>query len=330
MCYLYIGGAFVALYIFCYIFTERVPSISLKGKNLFITGGSSGIGLAVAKGAIKEGANVVIVARDAKKIDQAVAELKSVSSSSQVYGISCDVSSYASLEKAVEEGIKLVKGDFDVLVASAGMSKPSLFNDLTVQDFDRMFQINSLGCMYSVKAILPSIQRRGPGGRIMLVSSMAGLSGVAGYTAYSASKFALRGFAESLHMELLPQGIAVTLINPPDVDTPMYQEENKIKPAECKLISSGSGLFTAEQIAADILSAMKSWKFLVNTGMDGYLLALLGTGTSPAHSPLWAMLELFSLGIIRVVSLVYRWSYNQICISEYNKRQQNTTQKKQN
>ncbi len=143
-------------------------------------------------------------------------------------GIPCDVSSFTDLEKAVAKGVSLLEEDFDILVASAGMSKPTLFNDLTVQDFDKMFQINSLGCMYSVKAILPSIQRRGPGGRIMLVSSMAGLSGVTGYTAYSASKFALRGFAESLHMELLPQGIAVTLINPPDVDTPMYHEENKV------------------------------------------------------------------------------------------------------
>jgi len=104
----------------------------------------------------------------------------------------------------------------------------------------------------------------------------------------------------------------------------------QIKPSECKLISAGSGLFTAEQIASDILSAMKSWKFLVNTGMDGHLLALLSTGTSPAHSPLWAILELFSLGIIRVVSLVYRWSYNQICFKEYKKRQANSSGKKKN
>lgn len=152
----------------------------------------------------------------------------SVSPSIQVYGLSCDVSCSVSLDKAVSDGISLLHDDFDILVASAGMSKPSLFQDLSVTDFDKMFQINSLGCMYSVKAILPSIQKKGAGGRIMIVSSMAGLSGVAGYTAYSASKFALRGFAESLHMELLPQGIAVTIINPPDVDTPMYQEENKV------------------------------------------------------------------------------------------------------
>jgi len=68
MCYVYVVISFLLLYVFCYLFTERVPPIELRGKNLFITGGSSGIGLAVAKGAVKQGANVVIVARDEKKI----------------------------------------------------------------------------------------------------------------------------------------------------------------------------------------------------------------------------------------------------------------------
>jgi len=78
---------------------------------------------------------------------------------------------------------------------------------------------------------------------------MAGLVGIFGYTAYTPTKYALRGFAESLHMELRPHNIRVSLSFPPDVDTPQLAEENKYKPAETKAIAEGAGLFTADQLA---------------------------------------------------------------------------------
>lgn len=175
----------------------------------------------------------------------------------------------------------------DAVICSAGASHPSLFIATSERDFERLMQINYTGIVYVLKAVVPHLIRNGParGGRVMLVSSMAGLSGVAGYTAYGASKFALRGLAESLHMELSgPHGVAVSVANPPDVDTPMLARENEFKPRECLQISEGSGVFQARHIAADIVGAMKRWRFLVNTGMDGQMLALIASGTSPAHS----------------------------------------------
>lgn len=226
--------------------------------------------------------------------------------------MSADVSQQAPVQAACERAIHLM-GGLDSVVCSAGASFPCLFLATPEADFERLMQINYTGIVYVTKTCVPHLIRSGRGGRIVLVSSMAGLSGVAGYTAYSASKFALRGFAEALHMELSgPYGIGVSVVNPPDVDTPMLAKENAIKPLECRQISEGSGVFAAQTIASDIVQSMKRWRFLVNTGMDGQLLALIASGTSPAHSGLVGALELVSLGALRVISLAYRWGYNRI------------------
>jgi len=163
------------------------------------------------------------------------------------------------------------------------------------------------------------------GGRIMLVSSMAGLSGVAGYTAYSASKFALRGLAEALHMELCgPHGVAVSLANPPDVNTPMLAKENEIKPKECLQISAGAGVFEPQHIASDIVRGMRHWRFLVNSGLDGHMLSLIAAGTAPAHSGLWGLLELASMGVLRSVSTAYRYYYNSCVLGVHGERVKGT------
>lgn len=211
----------------------------------------------------------------------------------------------------------------DAVICSAGASHPSLFVSTAECEFERLMQVNYTGIVYVLKTVVPHLIRNGParGGRIMLVSSMAGLSGVAGYTAYGASKFALRGLAESLHMELsAPHGVSVSVANPPDVNTPMLAKENELKPKECRLISEGSGVFEAEHIAADMVAAMRHWRFMVNTGMDGKLLALIASGTQPAHSGAHGLLEFFSLGLLRIVSLVYRWNYNRIVAAVHRER----------
>jgi 3-dehydrosphinganine reductase len=278
----------------------------------------------------KQGAaSIAILARDQRKIDEALPLIRRAGASgnhggTQVYGVSADVSMQVPVQAGCAEAIALM-GGIDGVVCCAGASYPSLFLATTEADFERLMQVNFTGTMYVLKAVVPHMIRNnnargrngggggGEGGRIMLVSSMAGLSGVAGYTAYSASKFALRGMAEALHMELWgPHNIAVSLSNPPDVNTPMLARENEIKPKECRQISEGSGVFEAHTIAADLVDAMKHWRFLVNTGFDGQMLRLIATGTSPASSGAWATLELLSLGIIRTVSLGYRWYYNRI------------------
>lgn len=120
---------------------------------------------------------------------------------------------------------------------------------------------NYLGSVYCTRAVVGSMKKRSFG-RIVFVSSQAGQIGIFGYTAYSASKFALRGLAEALQMELRPYNVHITVSYPPDTDTPGLQEENLTKIEETRLISESSGLYKSEDVAKNIIHSVKVVKFL--------------------------------------------------------------------
>ena len=98
---------------------------------------------------------------------------------------------------------------------------------------------------------------------------MAGLIGVFGYTDYSASKFAIIGFSEALRSELKQYGITVSVLCPPDTDTPGLDEENKTKPEETKAISASAGLMQPDEVARALIKGMQKEKFLIIPGLDG-------------------------------------------------------------
>jgi len=109
-------------------------------------------------------------------------------------------------------------------------------------------EINYLGAVYATRSVLPSMKSRKKG-KITLVSSLGGLTGLYGYTTYAGSKFALRGFAEALQMEVKPFDISITLSFPADTETPCFEEENKTKPLETKLLSETAGILKPEKMA---------------------------------------------------------------------------------
>jgi 3-dehydrosphinganine reductase len=323
------GGIVLLLTIYSYLMVESAPSFPFSSStHVFITGGSSGIGLSCALELVKRGVGkLTIVGRDRNKLNEAVKIIeKSIRESKHtirkddyhVTAIAADVSDPAAIESAINQAID-IHGPINALSASAGISKPGYFELLNLSEFQEMFKINYFGTLNTLKALLPHMRANG-GGRVLLVSSMAGQSGVAGYSAHSPPKFALRGLAECLHMEYKPYNIQFTVVNPPDVDTPMLEQENKIKPLECKLISEGTGVFKSQEIARDIVNSLESWKFFVQTGFDGHLLGLLSCGTAPAHSTVLAVTEALFLGLIRSISLAYRVVYNRIVIKVHKDR----------
>ena len=176
-----------------------------------------------------------------------------------------------------------------------------------------------MGSVYIARASIPYLREAG-GGRLVFVSSLAGMTSVQGLTAYSPSKFAVRGLAEGLQMEYRPHNIYTTVVNPPDVDTPMLRAEMEQKPIECKRISEGSGLFQAEDVANNIVSGIESWSFFVSTGLDGCLAGSLCAGMAPASSVVVTLLEVLFGGVLRLVSLFYLKQFNQICTEEHEKR----------
>jgi 3-dehydrosphinganine reductase len=116
----------------------------------------------------------------------------------------------------------------------------------------------------TVKALLPELKKRD--GYIVNVSSAAGFVGIFGYTDYCASKFGLFGFTEALRSELKPHKVGVSILCPPDTDTPGFEVENRNKPPETQAISEGGGLLQPEEVARALIKGMRKGKFFIGPG----------------------------------------------------------------
>jgi 3-dehydrosphinganine reductase len=250
-------------------------------QHAIVTGGSSGIGLALAKLLATQGANVSIIARTQEKLDAAVREIEVVreSTKQRVLALSADVADRASIEGAIATAIDRM-GAPDLLVTSAGIAHPGYFQDLPIAVFEETMAIDYFGTLYSIKAALPAMVARQKG-QIVLISSGAGLIGIYGYTPYCPSKFAVRGLAESLRGELKPMGIGVCVVYPPDTDTPQLAEENKTKPLETQQITGTAQTWTAEAVAREIVRGVVRRSFAIAPGLEMSLLSRLHSLLSP-------------------------------------------------
>jgi len=196
---------------------------SFKNKIVVITGGSSGLGLALAKLLASKGARLVLVARDSKKIAQACQNVLDVTSNASVHGISVDVTDQTSLSSFYSE-VQKKYGTIDILINSAGILKEGYFENLSENDFRHVMDVNYFGLLSVIKTFLPMLKQSH--GRIVNISSVAGLEGVFGFTPYCASKHAVVGLTKSLYYELKPQGVTVQMVFPPEFDSPMVDKLN--------------------------------------------------------------------------------------------------------
>lgn len=237
-------------------------------KHAIITGGSSGIGKAVAKLLASEGANISLIARDTDKLETARQEIIAVTISPQqkILSFVADVAKLEEVTKVIQEAIAQ-QGTPDILITSAGIAIPGYFDDISLETFERTMRVNYFGSLYCVKAVLPAMQAARKG-NIVFISSGAGLIGLFGYTAYSPSKFALRGLAESLRGELKTYNIKVAIVYPPDTDTPQLVAENKTKPPETKAITATADTWSAAGVAQEIVKGIKSDRFAITPGLE--------------------------------------------------------------
>lgn len=240
----------------------------MLNQHAIITGGSSGIGKAVAKLLTQQGANITLIARDPHKLAQAQQELQQVmvNQTQQINIAQVDVADRASITSVIEQAIATL-GAPKLLITSAGIAHPGYFAEIPLEIFEQTMAVNYFGSLYSIRAVLPAMVKHQQG-HIVLISSGAGLIGVYGYSAYCPSKFALRGLAESLRGELKPKGIKLTVVYPPDTDTPQLAAENKIKPLETKQITASAKVLTAEAVAQEILQGVAKNKFAIAPGME--------------------------------------------------------------
>lgn len=214
-------------------------------KHAVVTGGSSGIGLAVVDLLAESGARVSVLALDDADLARLKAErLPGV----RTYPV--DVGARAAVFEAVAAA-EDADGTADLLVTCAGVVRPGRFTELDPDEFEREMRVNYFGTLWPIRAAVPAMVARGHG-TVMAVSSFAGLLGLFGYTAYCPSKFAVRGLCESLRAELKPRGIHVGCVFPPDTDTPMLAAEVPLKPREAQA-SSMLPVLPADEVARAIL-----------------------------------------------------------------------------
>ena len=236
-------------------------------KHIVITGGSSGIGKATAKLYARDGANVTIIARRQEVLDQAKGEIDGLrNNGGATLALSADVAD----KPAIDAAMTRATGKFgvpDILMTSSGIAVPGYFEDIPTESFERHMAVNYFGTLYALQTALPAMRERGTG-RVVLVSSGAGLIGIFGYTPYSPTKFALRGLAESLRGELRRDGVGVSIVYPPDTDTPQLFEENKTKPIETKAITGTAKTWTADGVAKSVYDGIGRGKFAITPGWE--------------------------------------------------------------
>ena len=196
----------------------------LKGKMALITGGSRGIGKAIALALAEEGVNVAITGRNEEKLKEVVQEIerKGVKSAYAVFDITSKTEVYGALEKLQKDF-----GKIDILVNNAGIAAFGGILEMEDEKWEEIVKTNLFGAYYVVKAVVPSMVERKTGD-IINISSTAGLKGNAMTSAYSASKFGLIGMSESMMLELRKQNIRVTTLMPSTIASDMSKEVLKI------------------------------------------------------------------------------------------------------
>lgn len=243
----------------------------MKNKVCLITGGTSGIGLALAQQFGLAGYRVAITGRNAGKVEKTVSQLQQ--SGIEIMGIAADAASETDQRRAVAETVNQY-GRLDVLINNAGISMRALFEEADLNVIRKVMETNFFGTVYATKAALPYLIRSK--GSIVGISSIAGYKGLPGRTGYSASKFAMVGFLEALELELLKKGVHVLLASPGFTATAI-RENSLTKTGEAQGISprEEEKMMKPEEVALEILKAVEKRKrTLILTG-EGKLMVFL-------------------------------------------------------
>ena len=200
-------GSFAVILIHYVIFSRMFwkKKYNWEGKHVLITGGSKGIGYAIARACVQKGCNVTILARSRNDLEAAAKTLESIktdnpNSSRRVRYYAADTTNMEQLQKAIAASI-VDSGPIDVAICNAGLSIPKLCTQTSIEEYEKQANVNYLGTVRTVKLVLPGMLER-KSGHILLVSSVVGVLGFAGYSSYAPTKWAIRGFADCLHNEV--------------------------------------------------------------------------------------------------------------------------------
>jgi 3-dehydrosphinganine reductase len=237
-----------------------------NGKKVFIAGGSSGLARATVLRLARRGADVCIASRGVARLEEAAAEIRAqaVRPDQKILALPLDVTAPKQCHLAAcdaDSGL----GGVDVLINNAGASWPGYLDRIPDPVWDSLMAVNYMGTVNCTRAFLPFLVQR-KSGRIVNVSSVLGFMGLFGYSAYAASKFAVVGFSESIRQDLLKYNIKISVFYPPDTDTPLLHEENRIKPDETRLLAGKIKPMSADAVAEALLKGVARGKFIIIPG----------------------------------------------------------------
>jgi len=250
------------------VHSAKINNGYFRNKVALITGGSSGIGLALARQLAGHGSQVWLLARRKEALAAAQKEIGAACRT-----VAADVSDWGQVQEAVGQVIRET-GVPDILINSAGVTHPGYVQELPLEVFHQMMDINYFGTVNVVKTVLLGMMGRGSG-HIVNISSVAGFGGVFGYSAYGASKYAVRGFSDVLRSEMKAHGIRVSIVFPADTDTPQLAYERPFQPPETKVMNAKAKIRTADDVAKTILHGVRKNKYVILIGEDAKFLYFL-------------------------------------------------------
>ncbi|MFH2063715.1 MAG: SDR family oxidoreductase [Pseudomonadota bacterium] len=245
-----------------------------EGKNIIITGGSSGLGEELAYRLAAKGANLALVARDQARLQSVVKNIPSAADHKiRVEAFQSDVCDPSSVEQTGSRIAETI-GIPDILINSAGIISENYFEKLPLETFQKVMDTNFFGTLYWIKAVLPYFQQKGQG-RIVNICSMAGLMGTFGYSPYCSSKHAVTGLTQSLRVELKPQNIRFHLVCPAEFTSPMVDQLNTYRTAENRKIVQTIPVLSLEKVADEVIRGIEKDKYLIIPGAITRLFEIL-------------------------------------------------------
>ena len=243
-----------------------MPRKSFENQNIIVTGGSMGIGLATAEAIAGLGGSVCLVARRPEPLVRAQQRVRAAASSSHqfVETLACDVTDEAAFHPLLDDFIAR-RGVPDRLINTVGYAYPQRVAQLTLDDFRKQMAVNYFGQLVPTLLLLPHWLQQGRG-HVAFTSSVLGYMSITGYAAYAPSKYALFGLAETLRHELKPRGVQVSILFPPDTDTPGFEHENLSKPPETAKLSEAGKLMSPEAVARVFVAGLLEGRFEILPG----------------------------------------------------------------